>query len=396
MKKILILLLFILNCPSQAISYYDENYNKRDFMRGIEAFNEGDYDTALDVWTTLAYPGILNWRDADVDSLFELGKMYLYGIGTEVDIKKGFKLILKSAKEDNSNAQFLIGLIYSEGKLQPQDDKKALKWIKEAAEQGNEDAISWLVPKFDLKQNAIPNLNYGKYYALVIGNDNYQGQGLKPLKNAINDANAVAELLRSDYGFEVETLTDASREKTIKALSRILKRASKEDNVLIYYAGHGWSNAETDDGFWLPIDSSMDSEVNWIPNTDVIRSIKRMKAKHVMVVADSCFSGTFTRGVSVVKKDSNFIEKIVNKKARKVLTSGGLEPVTDVGSPGHSIFASAFLSILRENQGVLDGSILFSILREKVVINSDQTPEYGNIRKAGHDGGDFLFVKKQN
>ena len=98
----------------------------------------------------------------------------------------------------------------------------------------------------------------------------------------------------------------------------------------------------------------------------------------------------------MVQKDSNFIEKIVNKKARKVLTSGGLEPVTDVGSPGHSIFASAFLSILKENQGVLDGSILFSILREKVVINSDQTPEYGNIRKAGHDGGDFLFVKKQN
>jgi len=394
MKKILIIVLFILNCPSQAVSYYDDNYHKRAFDRGMEAFSIGDYETALDVWTVLAKPGILSWRDADVDSLFELGKMYLYGIGTEMDINKGFKLILRSAKEDNSDAQFLIGLIYNEGKLKPQDSEKALKWIKEAAEQGNDDAISWLVPKFDLKQDTIPNLNYGEYYALVIGNDNYQDQDLKPLKNAINDANAVAELLRSEYGFKVDILTDASREETLKAFSKIRKLASKKDNVLIYYAGHGWSNEATDDGFWLPVDSSMDNEVNWIPNTDIIRSVRRMDAKHVIVVADSCFSGTLTRGVSIVKKETNFIEKIVNKKARTVLTSGGLEPVTDGGSLGHSIFASAFLSILSENQGVLDGSNLFNLLREKVVINSDQTPEYSGIRKTGHDGGDFLFVRQ--
>jgi len=200
--------------------------------------------------------------------------------------------------------------------------------------------------------------------------------------------------LRSEYGFKVETLTDASREETLKAISKIRKLASKKDNVLIYYAGHGWSNDDTDDGFWLPVDSSMDNEVNWIPNTDIIRSVRRMDAKHVIVVADSCFSGTLTRGVNIVKKESNFIEKIVNKKARTVLTSGGLEPVTDGGGLGHSIFASAFLSILSENQGVIDGSNLFNILRDKVVTNSDQTPEYGNIRKTGHDGGDFLFVRQ--
>jgi hypothetical protein len=138
----------------------------------------------------------------------------------------------------------------------------------------------------------------------------------------------------------------------------------------------------------------MNNEFNWIPNTDIIRSVNRMKAKHVIVVADSCFSGTMTRGVNIAKKNSNFIEKIVNKKARTVLTSGGLEPVSDVGGDGNSVFASAFLSILSENQGVIDGSNLFNILRDKVVTNSDQTPEYGNIRKTGHDGGDFLFVRQ--
>jgi len=395
MKKLLILLFSILisfSAVSQAFDDLEDGYHKRGFKKGMEAYQIGDYETALDVWTTLAEPGILDWHDADVESLYELGKMYLYGIGTEKDVNKSFKLILKSAKKGNSDAQFLIGLIYNEGKLKSQDSKKALKWIREAADQGNEDAIAWLVPKIDLKQDSVPNLEYGQYYALVIGNDNYKG--LRPLQNAINDAKAVAELLRSEYGFKVDTLTDASREETLEAFSKIRKQVSKKDNVLIYYAGHGWSNDDTDDGFWLPVDSSMDNEVNWIPNTDIIRSVRRMDAKHVMVVADSCFSGTLTRGVNIVKKESNFIEKIVNKKARTVLTSGGLEPVTDGGSLGHSIFASAFLSILSENQGVLVGSNLFSLLREKVVINSDQTPEYGDIRKAGHDGGDFLFVRQ--
>jgi len=284
-------------------------------------------------------------------------------------------------------------LLYEEGKLLKQSKKNAIKWINKAALKGNSDAIEWMLPDFDLKENVIPKLSYGKYYALVIGNDNYQE--LKNLQNAVNDANDVATLLKSSYGFAVDILINANREEILNAFSKIRKQATKKDNILIYYAGHGWRyDTNDDEGFWLPVDSSMNNEFNWIPNTDIIRSVNRMKAKHVIVVADSCFSGTMTRSVKIAKKNSNFIEKIVNKKARTVLTSGGLEPVSDVGGDSNSVFASAFLSILSENQGVIDGSNLFNILRDKVVTNSDQTPEYGNIRKTGHDGGDFLFVRQ--
>ena len=144
MKKLLILLFSILisfSAVSQAFDDLEDGYHKRGFKKGMEAYQIGDYETALDIWTTLAEPGILDWHDADVESLYELGKMYLYGIGTEKDVNKSFKLILKSAKKGNSDAQFLIGLIYNEGKLKSQDSKKALKWIREAADQGNEDAI---------------------------------------------------------------------------------------------------------------------------------------------------------------------------------------------------------------------------------------------------------------
>ena len=238
----------------------------------------------------------------------------------------------------------------------------------------------------------IPTLDFGNYHALVIGNDSYSS--FKPLSNAVNDANDVASLLRSKYNFNVEILTNATRYDIVSALSNLRNSVSAKDSILIYYAGHGILDTETDEGFWLPIDAAEDNDVHWISNETIMRSVRRMKAKHVLVVADSCFSGTLTRGITIKDISPNYINKIVQKKARTVLTSGGLEPVSDVGGGNNSVFASSFLNALSNNDGVLDGNQLFSIIRKQVMLNSDQTPEYGDIRKAGHDGGDFLFVRQ--
>jgi len=241
-------------------------------------------------------------------------------------------------------------------------------------------------------QSSIPNLDYGDYYALVIGNNRYQH--LKPLSTAVNDANAVASLLRSRYQFNVNILTNATRSETVSALSMLRKTISSKDNLLIYYAGHGWLDKEMDEGFWLPVDAVDDDQVDWIANDTIMRSVRAIKAKHVMVVADACFSGTLTRGITIKKRSPDYIKQIVQKKARTALSSGGIELVTDVGGGNHSIFAATFMRILNENTGVLDGHQLFTTLRKQVMMNADQTPEYGDIRKAGHDGGDFLFVRQ--
>ncbi len=100
-------------------------------------------------------------------------------------------------------------------------------------------------------------------------------------------------------------------------------------------------------------------------------------------------------GTPVASRPDGYLDRLVRKKARTVLTSDGLEPVTDVGGGGHSVFAKAFLDVLSENQDLIDGHTLFTRLRRPVMVNSDQTPEYGDIRKAGHDGGDFLFVRRK-
>ena len=126
----------------------------------------------------------------------------------------------------------------------------------------------------------------------------------------------------------------------------------------------------------------------------LIAQLKAMQAKHVMVISDSCFSGTITRGLKMEQRTPDWIDRMLKKKARTALTSGGLEPVLDSGGGDHSVFAKAFITLLEENTEVVTAAQLFNKLRPKVMVNSPQTPQYGNIHQAGHDGGDFIFVKQ--
>ena len=238
---------------------------------------------------------------------------------------------------------------------------------------------------------AVPDLDYGTYYALVIGNNKYDH--LSALKTAVNDARSVATVLRENYGFKVSLLENATRSQIIHSIKNLREQVSSNDNALIYYAGHGYLDVDADEGYWLPVDSS-DNPENWIMTDQVISQIRAMQAKHVMVVADSCFSGTIRRSLKIVQRSPGWIERIVKKKSRTALTAGGLEPVSDSGDGSHSVFAGVFISLLKENVGIIDGTQLFSQLRPLVMMNAEQTPEYGDIHRAGHAGGEFLFIRQ--
>jgi hypothetical protein len=240
---------------------------------------------------------------------------------------------------------------------------------------------------------ALPaGLDFGRYHALVIGNDAYRG--LPALHTAVADARAVAQILKAQYGFEVTLLTNASRAQILGALAKLRQKLTWDDNLLIYYAGHGTYDDASERGYWLPVDAASDDPSNWVSNADITDMLKAMAAKHVLVVADSCYSGTLTRGAATALRDADYLQRIVQKKARTVMTSGGLEPVADSGGSGHSVFTQAFLAALQANRGAVDGQALFATVREPVVLAAPQTPEYSNLRFAGHDGGDFVFVRR--
>ena len=239
-------------------------------------------------------------------------------------------------------------------------------------------------------------IDFGRYHALVIGNDDYQD--LPNLQTAVADARAVANALRQDYGFEVNLLENATGYEIKSSISRLRRTLTEKDNLLVYYAGHGVVDKEVEAGFWLPVDAERDSDANWIANSYLSRNLRALNAKHVMVVADSCYSGTLVRAAPVqlrsARERTAWLERMAAKRSRTALVSGGLEPVMDSGGGSHSVFAKAFLAALADNDGVLDGQSLFEKVERPVILSSDQTPDYADIRRAGHEGGEFLFVRR--
>lgn len=233
---------------------------------------------------------------------------------------------------------------------------------------------------------------FGNYYALFIANNNYMH--LAKLQTPISDVEEIASILKKNYCFNIELLLDASRADILLTFGKLREKLSKKDNLLIYYAGHGWLDKKGDEGYWLPVDASQDNEVNWISNASITTALKAMEAKHILIIADSCYSGKLARSIHVRKKGSDYYLRLSEKRARSVISSGGLEPVIDSGGKGnHSVFASAFLEALKGNTDIIDATEMFSRIRRPIMLNSDQSPEYSDIRKAGHDGGEFIFVR---
>jgi hypothetical protein len=247
------------------------------------------------------------------------------------------------------------------------------------------------------KRAPLADLDLGAYHALVIGNDAYRH--LPKLKTAVRDAQVVAQLLRDAYGFQTRVLTNATRHDMLAAMTAMRQTLTERDNLLIFYAGHGILDTDTERGYWLPVDAEKDIPANWVSNADLTDVVKAIRARHVLVVADSCYSGTLVRSVMPdfrnPAEQETWWRRVAGKRSRAALTSGGLEPVLDGGGAGHSVFARAFLQALQENDGILDASGLFKRIQRPVVVNSDQTPAYSDIRGAGHDGGEFLFVRRR-
>lgn len=241
----------------------------------------------------------------------------------------------------------------------------------------------------NLKQE---NYDFGNYFALVIGNNNYMNMPL--LNTAINDATSVAEILKTKYNFNVSLILDATRNDILLSLSKFRDQLKENDNLIIYYAGHGWLDVESDQGYWLPIDSEENNIINWISNTTITSQVRAIKAKKVLIVSDSCYSGTLNRGLTVIPQEST--QELLRRRTRVVISSGGLEPVEDVyNNTNNSVFAYYFIQELLKNQEIITSSELFKSIKEPVQSNSDQTPEYSNLIKSGHEGGDFIFYPNQ-
>ena len=243
----------------------------------------------------------------------------------------------------------------------------------------------------------------GKYYAMIIGINNYSGEWM-PLKNAVHDARSVEKVLQSQYGFDrIFTLydRDATRANIIRKLEWLADNLNEEDNLLIYYSGHGEFKENLNKGYWVPVDSKSKSTVNYISNSDLQTFLNGIPTQHTLLVSDACFSGDIfrSRTESISPDDYNNINRYyreVNRRmSRQALTSGGIEPVMDGGREGHSVFTYYFLKALKQNDNkYYDVAQIFNQLKIPVANNSEQTPILQAVKNTGDEGGQFIFIRK--
>ena len=245
---------------------------------------------------------------------------------------------------------------------------------------------------------------FGSYHALLIGINDYPH--LPDLETAINDVEAIGKILEKKYGFNTYKLINPSRYDLLSMLNKLRKKLTDEDNLLVYYAGHGEYDKQNNRGHWLPTDAEMDNPANWISTVDITDNVNRMSARHIMIVADSCYSGALTRSVNsqldpgmAESAQNQWYRTISQSPSRTVLTSGGLQPVMDGGGEGHSIFARAFIEALNENGTIVDGTRFSEKIKSSVSTRAkefgmDQSPEYAELKKTGHEFGDFLLVAR--
>lgn len=234
----------------------------------------------------------------------------------------------------------------------------------------------------------------GKYFALIIGVSEYEDPQITDLDGLpVEDASFLARILEDRYTFDQENITllkNPSRGSILRYFDWLSRTATKKDNVLIFYAGHGFYDEKTELGYWLPADAEAEYTANWIYNDVLVANLKRIQSKHTLLISDACFGGSIFKTRALNQDAPSAFKKKYDLPSRKAITSGVLKTV-----PNKSVFFKYFAERLEANMEVyMSASQLFQSIEIPVANNSPNTPQYGDIQNVGDEGGDFIFIRR--
>lgn len=292
----------------------------------------------------------------------------------------------------------------------------------------------------------------GESYAVLFANDQYDKPSIwRDLKNPQNDVKAIAKELRERYGFkEVEIHTNLSTFEIYEVIENLKSKKfsnEKEDQLFIFFAGHGVSNADGKGGYYVGRDSpstpiSFRNESLFVSLNGIMTTFDNLPIANVMVIFDACYAGKIWEPATVLRKQignlifpenenhlfekvafsqqsnnsklltSSFVvnnlwntrqdlskfqyaKRIMKNKTRIIVTSGN-RPVDDwfMREDGtksdYSPFAYQFLKALQTNGG--EDEVLTSSDYKPFIDKLQVEPTIGNLE--GSDG-DFAFVKRE-
>ncbi|MGE5353524.1 MAG: caspase family protein [Acidobacteriota bacterium] len=330
---------------------------------------------------------------------------------TEPQVSRGIRVIRKSetvmvrGKAEDENGVYEVSINNIKTLLEP-DGSFSLNMFLQVGDnkltvKALDKNLNATIDTFTIIRKLVDVLTGGRYFGLIIGINSYSGYW-PSLRCAVNDAKEISKILKERYRFDsVITILDknATRRNIMQNLEWLSNNLNKDDNLLIFYAGHGQFNKVLNKGYWVPVDANVNSVADYIANSEVRTFLAGIPSKHTLLITDACFAGDIFRGGKgeTVAFDPNNMDKyyreVYRRQSRLALTSGGVEEVQDNGKEGHSIFTYYLLKALRENKSrYMDASQLYNDLRIGVSNNSEQTPMLQVVKDTYDEGGQFIFV----
>lgn len=231
----------------------------------------------------------------------------------------------------------------------------------------------------------------GRYHALLIAVQEYDNREVNDLDFPVSDAVRLAEVLQQRYTFDadrIRVLSNPTRAEIIESLEVQASQVGSADSLIVFFAGHGYWDADRRQGYWWPRDARTESRSDWISNSDIRDLVAGIRCRHTLLISDACFSGALLKSRS--GSPSGALERLHSLPSRKALTSGTLETV-----PDRSVFLDYLVDRLRANESTwLPTGRLFADVREPVLNNGPSVPQFGVIHGAGDEGGDFIFLRR--
>lgn len=234
----------------------------------------------------------------------------------------------------------------------------------------------------------------GKNYLFTIGIDKYD-HWKPPLNCAVKDIEDFAKVLLDRYNFEPENIVtlkdaEATEQNIIIHLKKLNKLVAKEDNLIVYFSGHGHYDEDQKSGFWIPVNARQggDFEHEYLDTSIIANRLKAIDSLHTYLIIDACFSGTMVRKPKGAPKSEKY-------KSRRIFTSGRAEVVNDGPVGGNSPFAKGMLLTLEKNDApFLKASDFMSDVINYVENQARQIPDIGILFDAGDEGGELVFRLK--
>ncbi len=245
-------------------------------------------------------------------------------------------------------------------------------------------------------------LKEGTYYALLIGIQEYKDAKVGNLRRPVIDAQNLYDILAENYTFEkanMQFLKNPTRSEILQSLDSLQKKITDKDNLLVFYAGHGFWDGGMETGYWLTKEAISDDKSTWFSNLELLNYLKNIKSRHTLLVSDACFSGSIFKTTLRDFNDELDLStaRMYNTPSRRAMTSGALTKV-----PDQSSFTDFLIKQLRKNKDIyLSSSDLFFAIKNPIIRDTESSaggsilPQFGELNLADHQGGDFIFIRRR-